>query len=120
VLLGKDELELILLIIIVFYALWKPRIPQHDSILTGRGYTDELMRTNNPARFRNAARMDKETFRRLLDFLRTHGNCRGFKHVETDEQLLIYIHSLVGFTSTQMAERFQHSTNTISKVLHSV
>jgi hypothetical protein len=37
-------------------------VPQHDSLLTGQIYYNELMATRNTNRFMNVARMDKATF----------------------------------------------------------
>ena len=40
-----------------------PRVPNHTSILTGAIYFTELvMETENEARFRNCARMGRDTF----------------------------------------------------------
>jgi hypothetical protein len=37
-------------------------ISQHDSLLTGDMYYDELMNTDNPSRFLIVSRMNKATF----------------------------------------------------------
>ena len=46
---------------------------QHDSLLTGQLYLQELRDTGNLARFRNVTRMDKSTFEALLLLLESHG-----------------------------------------------
>jgi hypothetical protein len=45
-------------------------VPQHDSILTGQIYYNELMTTRNTHRFSNVARMDRPTFSSLVDLSR--------------------------------------------------
>ena len=78
------------------------------------------MQSNNEARFRNAARMDKETFMKLVDHLKVNGGIRDSKHLNCFEKVLIYIHVVVGHSLRQTAERFQHSSATISKCIHEV
>jgi hypothetical protein len=51
--------------------------PQHDSILTGQIYYNELMTTRNTHRFRNVARMDRPTFLSLVDLLSNQSNLRN-------------------------------------------
>ena len=95
-------------------------VPQHDSILTGQIYYNELMTTRNTHRFRNVARMDRPTFLSLLDLLSNQSNLRNSMFMTAGEKLLIFIHALVGFSNRQLAERWQHSGSTISIVLHDV
>ena len=49
-------------------------VPQHNSILTGEMYFNELMETRNVNRFLNVARMDKATFLSLVDLLTNQSN----------------------------------------------
>ena len=95
-------------------------VPQHDSILTGQIYYNELMTTRNTHRFRNVARMDRPTFLSLVDLLSNQSNLRNSMFMTAGEKLLIFIHALVGFSNRQLAERWQHSGSTISIVLHDV
>jgi DDE superfamily endonuclease len=95
-------------------------IPQHDSILTGQLYYEELMTTRNPNRFINVARMDRPTFLSLIDLLTTEGGLKNSMFISSGEKLLIFIHNLVGFSNRQIAERWQHSGSTISLVIHEV
>jgi len=65
----EDENELLVLVPLLMEELLRavrsePR-PQSTSILTGRGYVEELL-AGNIHTFRNVARMDKETFGRLV------------------------------------------------------
>ena len=95
-------------------------ITQHDSILTGKLYYEELMRTENANRFRSAARMDKDTFKKLLKRLTERGGLEDSKLISAGEKLMTFIHAIVGFSNRQLCERWQHSGSTISDILHEV
>ena len=95
-------------------------VPQHDSILTGQIYYNELMETRNTHRFMNVARMDKPTFLSLVDLLTNQSSLKASMFMTAGEKPLIFIHALVGFLNRQIAERWQHSGSTISLVLHDV
>ena len=82
-------------------------IPYHTSILTGQRKYDELINHENPHYFRAEARMDKETFCRLLAFLRQRGGLRDSKHICGGQKIMIYISVLKGFT----IERFDGIQN---------
>ena len=98
----------------------KGPVPQHDSILTGQIYYNELLETRNTNRFLNVARMDKPTFLSLVELLTTKSNLKASMFMTAGEKLMIFIHTLVGFSNRQIAERWQHSGSTISLVLHEV
>ena len=98
----------------------KGPVPQHDSILTGQVYYNELLETRNTNRFLNVARMDKPTFLSLVELLTTKSNLKASMFMTAGEKLMIFIHALVGFSNRQIAERWQHSGSTISLVLHEV
>jgi hypothetical protein len=119
----NNEVDIIALAAVVlmdwFDAEQEP-IPQHDSILTGKLYYEELMNTANESRFRTAARMDKETFIKLLNRLKNQGGLEDSKKVSAGEKLMTFIHAIVGFSNRQLCERWQHSGSTISDVLHDV
>lgn len=72
----EDENELVQLIpLLVAEIIAEERaLPQAQctSILTGRGYVEELFQGNMHT-FRTVARMDKETFMRLVTLLRSAG-----------------------------------------------
>jgi hypothetical protein len=95
-------------------------LPQHDSILTGQIYYNELMTTRNKHRFRNVTRMDKPTFMLLVDLLTYQSNLRTSMFMSSGKKFLIFIHALVGFSNREIADRWQHSGSTISIVLHDV
>ena len=50
-----------------FIVIRREKTVQHDSLLTGRMYVTELLKTANEARFLSACRMLRETFKRLLE-----------------------------------------------------
>jgi hypothetical protein len=95
-------------------------IPQHDSLLNGQMYYDELMNTDNPSRFLTVSRMDKITFITFLAFLREHGDLRNFRSICAGQKLMIFLHTLSNFSNRQTAERFQHSGSTVSIIIHQV
>ena len=95
-------------------------IRQHDSILTGRLYYREIMKSPSSHRFSNVVRMDKETFILLKNFLAHHGNLRRSETINIGQKVMIFIHVLVGHTNRQTAERWQHSGSTISLIVHEV
>ena len=80
-------------------------IQQHDSILTGRLYYREIMKSPSSHRFSNVVRMDKETFILLKNFLAHHGNSRRSETINIRQKVMIFIHVLIGHTNRQTAER---------------
>lgn len=95
-------------------------IPQHDSVLTGRLYYREIMKSRSHNRFSNVVRMDKETFLLLKDFLCHHGGLQRSPSINIGQKVMIFIHVLIGHTNRQTAERWQHSGSTISLIIHEV
>jgi len=65
----------------------------------------------------SVARIDKESFQRLVKFLANHGALKDSHHVCAAEKVCIFIHALVGFSIRQTAERWQHSISTISNTI---
>lgn len=95
-------------------------IPQHTSCRTGKMYCAELLETDNPARFRDAARMDKITFRRLIKLLKRDGGLKNSRYISCEQKLFILVDALVGLSVRQIGEKWQHSTSTISTCLHEI
>ena len=85
----------VIIVYLIAYAKKDP-VPETDSIRTGAILYDELIKTENIHRFRNAARMPKDTFFRILNLLETHGGLRGSIHLCSGEKLMIYITALQG------------------------
>jgi hypothetical protein len=51
----------------------KEKYKQHNSILTGKLYYEEIMNTSNQNRFLHVTLMDKETFVKLMALLKEKG-----------------------------------------------
>jgi hypothetical protein len=115
-----DAEDVDLIVLAVLPILLPEPVPQHNSILTGSMYYAELLETKNEARFRSVVRMDLETFERLLRFLQEKAGLDNSKFIEDGQKLMIFIHILVGHSVRQTAERWQHSTSTISTVVHEI
>jgi hypothetical protein len=75
----------------------KIKVRQHDSLLTGNLYCQELLNTPNEARFRNALRMEKETFLSLILNLKSKG-LKDSRYISAEEKGMIFIHVIVGFS----------------------
>jgi hypothetical protein len=60
--------------------------------------------------------MDKPTFSRLVNLMKGAG-LRPTPHISVEEKLLIHIQVLRGWTNRDIAQRFQHSGQRISKIL---
>jgi hypothetical protein len=120
VLLNYINLLLCLTLVITLLSGERENVRQHDSILPGHDYATEIITTDNSNRFRNATRMDRATFLQLLALLKERGGLRASKFIGCFEKLMILIHILVGHSLRQTAERFQHSTETISRTLTDV
>ena len=105
----------VLVIILSIYAkMFIMKTPQHDSILQGSDYYQEIMRTESDRRFFEVARMPIETFIRFQDLLCTEGGLVPSRHICTGEKIMMFMHSLTGTTIASQAERWQHSKSTCS------
>ena len=60
--------------------------------------------------------MDKATFHRLVNLMRGAG-LNDSSHISVEEKLLIHIQVCRGWTNRHIAQRFQHSGFTISKIV---
>jgi hypothetical protein len=94
--------------------------PYHDSELTGAMYYEELCNSRNRNRFYEAARMRLTTFESLLLALEATGLLRSTDHICGGEKLLMFIDVLTCTTTRRVAERWQHSTSTVSNVVTEV
>ena len=97
----------------------KCKTRRRDSAMTGKMYYQELLDTNSTVRFREVARMDKRTFQILLDSLKSKG-LRGSSHVCEGQKLLITLQMFQGKSNRELQERWQHSGETISRIVHEV
>jgi hypothetical protein len=83
-------------------------------------YLRELLETDNVARFHEIARMDKQTFLKLLNLLIIEGNLRDSRKVSAEEKLMIFIQALKGLKFTTITDRYQHSGSTITNIIEQV
>ena len=87
---ADGNLNVMLLIALVLAGMYRARRqprPQHNSVLTGDLYFREIMATENVNRFREVARMDKETFDLLKDNL-IDGGLRDSMYICSGQKLL--------------------------------
>ena len=90
------------------------KTPYHTSALTGADWVQELL-NGHPERIRNKLRVHKEVFWALIKSL-TLGGMGPSKHIPLEEKLAIFLYiSVTGISFQHVNERFQHTTDTISK-----
>ena len=110
----EDFYSVVCALVSVIFETYDP-VVQHDSVLTGRAYFEELMATASWARFHDVCRMEKQAFKSVLDILICEGGLTDSQSVCTGEKLMILIQILCGFLNRQLNERWQHSGSTISR-----
>jgi len=118
----EDENKLVALIPILLRQI-RTRIPHEPSpastsILTGRMYVEESLAGNQNI-FRTVARMDKQSFARLVILLRSAG-LQDTPHISVEEKILVHIQVCVGLSNRQIAHRFQHSGQTGFKIVREI
>jgi hypothetical protein len=99
----------------IFHAMQRSdRQPYHTSILSGEAWVKELL-CGHPKQIRNELGMHKHVFQELIFTLRHLGH-RDSKYITLEEQVAIFLYTYVtGLTSGHVGERFQHTSETISK-----
>ena len=97
-------------------------VPEHNSKLTGALRYKEVMESESEARFFEEARMGKESFLKLVDFMSTTGGLNDgiFSIICVGEKLMIFMKVLTGMTVRNIANHWQHSTSTIDLIIHEV
>lgn len=91
------------------------RIPYHTSALSGEAWVLELI-TGHPDRIRHNLGVSLDIFDDLLRVLRAGGFVPSRNGVSVEEQLAIFLYTCVTGLSTRLiGERFQRSTDTISR-----
>ena len=115
-----DEYDFMVLVQLMGEYINNQPLPQHNSVLTGNAYFEELMVTDNAARFMNVLRMERDTFELLVAELVTNGNLVPSMHIKVGEKVAMFMQVLVGHTIRNIAERFQHSYETVSKAIEEV
>jgi hypothetical protein len=84
--------------------------------LPGAEYLRELLQSGNEKRIYEVIRMQKETFDQLCLRLRRNAGLKDSRHILVDQQVAIFLW-IINYSAsiTATAERFQHSTETISR-----
>ena len=86
----------------------------HTSALTGEAWVQELL-TGHHERIHNELGVHKEVFYELLESL-CDGGQGPSRHISLEEKLMIFLYTCVmGLSLCHIGERFQHTTETISK-----
>jgi hypothetical protein len=89
------------------------KIPYHTSILSGKGWVQELI-TGHPERMKTELGMRPHVFFLLIKELYGAGMRRS-KFFSLEEQLAIFLYmSVTGLSIRHVAEWFQHANDTIS------
>jgi len=89
--------------------------PMHTSILTGQRWLEELL-NGHSTQFYNQLGMKKHVFCKLLLELQVKSGLRDTKNVKAEEQLAIFVYLCrTGSSSRLLMERFQRSSDTISR-----
>lgn len=92
---------------------WKQ--PYHTSALTGEAWVKELI-VGHPDRIKNELGMRLHVFLAFVSQLRVVGGLSDSREVTLQEQAAIFLYTCVtGLTLCHVGERFQRSTDTISK-----
>ena len=92
----------------------KPR-RQHDSILTGQGWLQELQ-NGNEYRMWNNLGMKKHVFKRFVAMLESKGGIGPTRYMSPEEQIGIFLYfAVTNGSNRKVAERFQRSGDTISR-----
>lgn len=90
------------------------KIPYHTSALDGPGWVAELLE-GHPERIRHELGVHKHVFRALIEALRS-GGIRSSRHVAIEEKLAVFLYTCVtGMSIGHVGERFQRSSDTLSK-----
>lgn len=89
--------------------------PLNKSRLTGPEWVQELQDAH-PSRFRDMMGMNKHVFHRLLEELERRAGLRDSKHIQTDEQLTIFLYiCTTGLSVRKSQDRIQRSNDSILK-----
>ena len=96
-----------------------PRRLIRNSALSGRQYCNEFLAIDNELRFFQTTRMDHPTFQ-LLHTLLVQNGLSSSVFLKSEEKLIMFLYMLTGKEYRNIAERFQHSTSTVSRSIHEV
>ena len=83
------------------------RQPYHTSVLTGCMWVHELLH-GNPRRIKDQLGMEKHVFRQLVRKLFTLTNASHTRHVDLEEQVVIFLYIIVtNLSNRKVGEHFQ-------------
>jgi hypothetical protein len=93
----------------------KKRIPRSTG-QKGGDYMRELLNCGNERRIYEVLRMQKSTFEALCTWLRKNSDLKDTRHLRVEEQVGMFLWTInYSASSRAVAERFQHSGETISR-----
>ncbi|KAL4367185.1 hypothetical protein GQ457_05G027840 [Hibiscus cannabinus] len=111
-----DEMGQFLLLKYVndYYNAFIPKMPCRTSILDGKAYIMEIL-SGNPTVCYEMLRMKKHVFQNFCDRLKVENFLEDEKKVSVEEAVAMFLF-IIGQNATQrlIADRFQHSTETVS------
>jgi hypothetical protein len=97
------------------------KLPYHTSILRGQQWLIEVVNSPNPFQIKEQLGVRRHVFLSLVNQLSELTMLEDSRSVTIHEQVAIFLYTVVGNISTRrVAERFQHSTQTISNYVNSV
>lgn len=95
-----------------------PSIHKHTSILSGELWMEEMIGNSNTTPFYENMGMNDSKFFRLKEVLELHSCLCPGRWITSNEKLWIFLYFLVtGNSNRIIQERFQRSTDTISRVV---
>ena len=120
-----DNVAIVVVIAAVILAyryvlLPSPRIPYHDSVYTAEIHYDELMNTRSYPRFRDTARMDRETFLLFLHVLKDQCGLTDGDEISGCIKVMIFIQALKGFSIRAIGEHWNSSLSTVHLAIREV
>jgi hypothetical protein len=84
--------------------------------LPGGDYLRELLNCGNEKRIYEVLRMKRDTFSELYLWLRKKSNLKDSRHILIEEQVAMFLWTINYSASMRVvAERFQHSTEPVSR-----
>ncbi|KAF7142472.1 hypothetical protein RHSIM_Rhsim05G0083000 [Rhododendron simsii] len=124
---AEDEMLVDILIVALLHAIQILRMPQrlpfHTCPLSGKAYLHELMNALDE-RFQLELCMPKDTFAKIVKELQEFygwSSSRMKKDgVDCYESFAMFMHLLRGHSNRRTQERFQHSSDTVSRHVHKI
>jgi hypothetical protein len=103
------------------YSISSEKQPYHTSLLTGQHWLIELLTSPNPHRLKEQLGLQRHVYLALVSQLTDLAGLRDSRQVSAHEQVAIFLYTVTGNASIRkVAERFQHSTQTVSNYVSNV